>query len=106
MKRKIRDHVCCCESCQKTKICRHVVSPISSALMPTSQFSTVHADLCGPYLCCQGFSYLLVCIDRFTCFVSAYPLSDIKTKSVIIGINAHIGTFGQKQILRVDNGVQ
>ena len=106
MKRKIRDRVRCCESCQKTKIFRHVVSPISSAKMPTSRFSTIHADLCGPYPCCQGFSYLLVCIDRFTRFVSAYPLRDIKTESVIIGMNAHIGTFGQMQILRVDNGVQ
>ena len=93
MKRKIRDRVCYCESCQKTKIFRHVVSPISSAKMPTSRFSTVHADLCGPYPCCQGFSYLLVCIDRFTRFVSAYPLRDIKTEFVIIGMNAHIGTF-------------
>ena len=52
------------------------------------------------------FSNLLVCIDRFTRFISVYPLRNLKTESVIIGINSFISTFGQMQHLRVENGVQ
>ena len=74
--------------------------------MPTARLDTVHADLCGPYSECQGFSYLLVCIDRFSRFVTAYPLLNIQTESVIIGMNAYMSTFGQTRVLRVDNGVQ
>ena len=106
MKRKIGDRVRACTACQRTKVVRHVVSPIASAKMPKSRFTTVHADLCGPYPECQGFSYLLVCIDRFTRFVSVYPLRNLRTESAIIGINSHVATFGQMQTLRVDNGVQ
>ena len=104
--RKIRDRVRSCEACQKTKVYRHVISPIAPAKMPATRFSTVHADLCGPYPECQGYSYLLVCVDRFTRFVSAYPLQNIKTESVIVGMNSYLSTFGQMQSLRVDNGVQ
>ena len=106
MCRKITDRVRACTGCQRSKVYRHVVSPVTSCKMPSARFDTVHADLCGPYPECQGFSYLLVCIDRFSRFVTAYPLRNIQTESVIIGMNAYISTFGQMRVLRVDNGVQ
>ena len=106
MKRKIGDRVRACSAYERTKVVRQVVSPISSAKVPKSRFTTAHADLCSPYPECQGFSYLLVCIDRFTRFVSVYLLRNFRTKSAIIGINSHVATFGQMQTLRVDNGVQ
>ena len=103
MKRKIGDHFRACTACQQTKVVRHVVSPISSAKMPKSRFTT---DLCGPNSEFQVFSYLLACIGRFTRFVSVYPLRNLTTESAIIGINSHVTTFGQMQPLRLDNGVQ
>ena len=106
MHRKIRDCLRVCTGCQRFKVYRHVVSPIASCKMPTARLETVHADLCVPYPECQGFSYLLVCIDRFSRFVTAYHLRNIQTESVIIGMNAYIRTFGQMRVLRVDNGVQ
>jgi len=106
MRRKVSNRVRSCEACQKSKVYRHVVSPISSIKMPASRFNTIHADLCGPYPESQGYSYLLVCIDRFTRFISVYPLRNLRTESVIIGMNSFISTFGQMQHLRVDNGVQ
>ena len=88
------------------KVYRHDVSPIVSCKMPTARLNTVHADLCGPCPECQRFSYLLVCIDKFLRFVTAYPLRNIQTESLVIDMNAYIVTFGQMRVLRVDNGVQ
>ena len=106
MNRKIKDRVKACTACQQSKVYRHVVSPIASAKMPDARFDTIHADLCGPFPECQGFSYLLVCIDRFSRFVTAYPLRNAKSESVVLGINSFVSMFGQMRILRVDNGVQ
>ena len=60
----------------------------------------------GPFSNVNDFHTLLVCIDRFARFISVYPLRNLKTESVIIGINSFISTFGQMQHLDVDNGVQ
>ena len=106
MRRKIRDRVRACTGCQRSKVYRHVVSPIASCKIPTARLDTVHTDLCGPYPECQEFFYLLVYIDRFSRFVTTYSLCNIQTESVIIGMNAYISTFGQMRVLRVDNGVQ
>ena len=105
MRQKINNRVRSCEACQKTKVYRHVVSPISSIKMPASCFATIHADLCGLFLECQEFSNLLVCIDWFTSFISVSPLHNLKTEFVIIGVNSFINTYGHLQHLRVDNGV-
>ena len=106
MRRKIRNRVRACTSSQRSKIYRHVVSPIVSCKMSTTRLDTVHADLCGPYPECQEFLYLLVCIDKFSRFVTSYPLRNIQAETVIIGMNAYISIFGQMRVLRVDNGVQ
>ena len=62
MRRKIGDRVRAGTGCQRSKVYCHVVSPIASCKVPTVRLDTVHADLCGPYPECQGFSYLLVYI--------------------------------------------
>ena len=95
-----------CEACQKSKVYRHVESPNSSIKMPASRFATVHVDLYGLFPESQGFLCLLVFIDRFTRFILVYPLRNLKTESVIIGINSFISTFGHLQHLQVSNGVQ
>ena len=106
MRRKIRDRVRACTGCHRSKVYRHVVLPITSGKMITARLDTVHADLCGPYPECQGFSYFLVCIDRFSRFVIAYPPCNIQAELVIIGMNTCISIFGQMRVLRVDNEVQ
>ena len=60
MKRKIRERVKACISCQRAKISRHIISPLTSCKMPPARLDTIHADLCGLFPECQGFSHLLV----------------------------------------------
>ena len=85
---------------KKSKVYWHMVFPISSIKMPAFRFITIHAELCGLFPECKGFSYLLVCINRFTRYIAVYSLCNLKTKSVIIGINSFISTFGQMQHLK------
>ena len=106
MNRKIKDRVKACTACQQSKVYRHVISPTASVKMPDDRFDTIHADLCGPFPDCQGFSYLLVCIDRFSRFVTAYPMRNAKSEFVVLGINSFVSMFGQMLILRVNYGVQ
>ena len=48
-----------CISCQKSKVHRHVKSPLGTFASPDARFEHVHIDLVGPLPPSQGFSYLL-----------------------------------------------
>ena len=105
MKRKIRERVKACISCKRAKISRHIISPLTSCKMPPARLDTIHANHCGAFPECQGFSHLLVCIDRFSRFIFTFPLQNIRATTVIVGINSFVSIFGQMRTLRVNNGV-
>ena len=106
MHKQIRDLVKSCIACQRSKTTRHVKSPIHPIPMPSSRFDSIHADICGPFPPSQGNCYLLVCVDRFTRWVEAYPMSDQSTESVITAFGKHLQTFGTCSSLHTDSGCQ
>ena len=106
MKSKIRDFVKSCIGCQRSKVSQHVVSPLSPIPMPNQRFHTLHVDICGSFPVSRSFAYLLVCIDRFTRWVEAYPMTDQTTESVIHAFNQHIQAFGTCCIIHTDSGCQ
>ena len=63
---RIRDLVKSCISCQRAKVGRHVISPLTSIAMLTERFNHIQVDICGPFPSSQGFSYLFICVDRYT----------------------------------------
>ena len=106
MKRKIKDLVKTYVTCQRFKVNRDTVSPITSIPMPSTRFTKLQVDICNLFPSSQACSYLLVCIDPYTRWVEAYPMFDQSTESVITALNEHIQTFGTFSLLHTDSGSQ
>jgi hypothetical protein len=105
IKRDCRQWTRTCTQCQRTKIWRHNSPPLGRFAPPNHRFEHVHIDIVGPLPPSNGYRYLLTCIDRFTRWPEAFPLTNIDAASVAqTFVAGWISRFGTPLRLTNDQG--
>lgn len=95
-----------CTSCQRAKVSRHVVTPLTT-FPPSQRFEHIHIDIVGPLRPSNDNRYCITIIDRSTKWPEAIPVQDITADIVAKVLYEHwIARFGCPLRISTDQGRQ
>ena len=96
-----------CIKCQRAKVHRHNVTPLGTFASTDARFDHVHIDLVGPLPPSNGYTYLFTCVDRFTRWPVAVPITNIRAETVAEAFVANwVAHFGVPSTITTDRGSQ
>ena len=84
-----------CTVCQQSKVQRHNKAPPGTFVLPDACFNQIHIDIVDPLPPSHGFTYLLICIDGFTRWPEAIPVTNITAETIACAfIQGWMSRFG------------
>ena len=107
MRKNIREWVTHCLSCQRSKVHRHTITFPGSFAQPDARFQHVHLDIVGPLPPSKGFTHILTCVDRYSRWPQATPITDTSAETVARSfMESWIAHFGLPVHITTDRGAQ